>query len=71
MGGYTTVTYSSYVATWTSGDCTCTLDVVTGIFTVSGNGAMYDYVDAPDVPWVQFRPYIIKVVVDSGVTSVG
>lgn len=26
--------------TWTSGSCTCTLDDSTGVFTVTGNGAM-------------------------------
>lgn len=31
------------VYTWTSGDCTCTLDDVTGLFTVTGTGAMADY----------------------------
>lgn len=26
--------------TWTSGSCTCTLDDSTGVFTVTGTGAM-------------------------------
>ena len=37
-GNYTTLTYAPSVMTWTSGDCTCTFDDATGVFTVSGTG---------------------------------
>ena len=54
---------------WKSGDCTLTLS--NGTMTVSGNGAMADYVSNTDCPWNDNRNDITSVVVESGVTTVG
>ena len=54
---------------WTSGDCTVTLN--NGTLTVSGNGAMADYDNLSDLPWINNSGDITSVVVESGVTSVG
>lgn len=43
------------VQTWTSGDCTCTLDDATGVFTVSGTGAMADYANMYAMPWTDYK----------------
>lgn len=42
-----------------------------GVLTISGSGAMHDYDDPDDVPWAEYRDNINKVVIGSGVTSVG
>ena len=54
---------------WTSGECTVTLN--NGTLTVSGNGAMADYDNLSDLPWINNSGDITSVVVESGVTSVG
>ena len=66
-----------------SGSCgprlTWTLDTVTGVFTVSGNGAMYNYyeneyydgVNVTNVPWEKFSNLIKSVVIEDTVTSIG
>ena len=54
---------------WTSGDCTVTLS--NGTLTVSGTGAMADYDNLSDLPWINNSGDITSVVVESGVTSVG
>ena len=53
---------------WPSGDCTVTL--INGTLTVSGNGAMADYFNSSNRPWDNNRNDITSVVVESGVTSV-
>ena len=53
---------------WESGDCTVTLN--NGTLTVSGNGAMTDYINSSDRPWDDNSGDITSVVVESGVTSV-
>ncbi len=46
------------------------LDLVTGVLTISGTGAMADYVEqAP--PWYVFKGDITSVEIKSGVTSIG
>lgn len=42
-----------------------------GVLTVSGSGAMADYPAAADAPWYSRRAEITKIVVQSGVTSIG
>ena len=54
---------------WTSGDCTVTLS--NGTLTVSGKGAMADYIQSDNRPWDGNKGDITSVVVESGVTSVG
>ena len=38
---------------------------------IYGTGAMYDNSDADDVPWVNYSQQIKKLIVESGVTSIG
>ena len=56
--------------TWTSGDCTCTLDD-NGVFTVSGAGAMANYSLSSARPWHQSAQNIVSVVFEDGVTAIG
>ena len=54
---------------WTSGACTVTLN--NGTLTVSGKGAMADYVDPHNTPWSDYFDNIKTIVIESGVTSIG
>ena len=42
-----------------------------GVLTISGSGAMKDYSSTSSVPWYKDRTTITRVVVNSGVTSIG
>ncbi len=53
----------------TSGDITWNLDEE-GTLTISGEGAMSNY-SSNNMPWYDYRSAIYKVVVESGVTSIG
>ncbi len=53
---------------WTSGDCTVTLDA-DGLLTVSGEGAMANYTYGGAVPWSGYK--VKEVFVAYGVTSIG
>ncbi|MCC8155800.1 MAG: leucine-rich repeat protein [Oscillospiraceae bacterium] len=57
-----------------SGDCgdalAWTLDPA-GTLTVSGTGAMDDWVYNKDVPWYALRERVLRIVVEDGVTSLG
>ena len=60
----------------TTGSCgtnvTYTLNTDTGLLSISGTGAMYDYVNSSNLPpWYTNRTTIKEVVIDSGVTSIG
>ena len=55
---------------WESGDCTVTIDN-DGTLTVSGSGAMEDYVYSTDRPWFYMSDDIKRIVIEKGVTSVG
>jgi hypothetical protein len=46
---------------WTSGDCTVTLSDA-GVLTVSGTGAMADYVSEDSQPWKDLRSSITSIV---------
>lgn len=70
-GSYTTVTYSDVIKSWISRDCTCTLDMGTGEFEVSGNGNMEAYQTSDQIPWKDYRSDITRVVFNSGVLSIG
>ena len=63
-----------------SGSCgdnlTWTLDTKTGTLTISGTGAMKDYVRAYDnynqpAPWSTYRNSIVAIIIGNGVTSIG
>lgn len=54
---------------WTSGDCTVTLEGTT--LTVSGTGAMADYVNYELRPWHSNVGNITSIVIENGVTSIG
>ncbi|MCD8128722.1 MAG: leucine-rich repeat protein, partial [Oscillospiraceae bacterium] len=60
-------------ANTTSGTCgenvTWTLDMNTGVLTISGEGWMEDY--SGGVPWYSQRESITAVVIENGVTSIG
>ena len=47
-----------------------TWKVENGVLTISGAGAMEDY-SSGDAPWYDQREFIVKVVVEEGITSVG
>ena len=63
----------------TGGDCsaagdgsvTWSYDADTTTLTISGSGAMADYASASKTPWYSYRKTATKIVVESGVTSVG
>lgn len=60
--------YSSET-TWTSGEVTVTF--ADNTLTVSGNGAMMDYSSSDPAPWSNYRYFIQKIVLESGVTYIG
>ena len=56
--------------TWTSGECTVTLE--NGVLTVSGNGSMAHYINESSViPWYDSREQVTSIVVSNGVTNIG
>ena len=65
------------INTFCGDDLTWTL-TTGGVLTVSGTGEMYDYtlktegsVQISTAPWAQYSTYIQKVIISSGVTSIG
>ncbi len=61
-----------------TGDCTWTLiqnnddaENPTYTLTISGNGAMANYVFGSNIPWDGYRGKITKAVIENGVTSIG
>ncbi len=61
--------------TETSGVCgenlTWTLDLITGVLTISGSGDMYSYTYPDNAPWYSNVDSIKTVVINEGVTSIG
>ena len=55
----------------TTGDCIWTYEASTQTLTISGNGEMGYYYWEEDVPWCGFNTKINRVVIESGVTSIG
>lgn len=53
------------------GSVTWSYDADTTTLTISGKGAMADYASASKTPWYSYRKTATKIVVESGVTSVG
>ncbi len=70
------VTVSAFAKTY-SGKCgddvTWSLDTETGVLTISGTGAMYDYTYSNRSPWYSsyYRSSIILVIINDGVTTIG
>lgn len=58
---------------WTSGSCTLTINPISGLMTISGNGAMLDYPSTGSVPWHSWNggTLIRAIKVGSGVTKIG
>ena len=52
-------------------DLVWSFDPATGIITIEGEGAMWDYDSAKLLPWAAYASNIKKVVIKSGVTSLG
>ena len=50
---------------------TWSLDIETGVLTVSGTGDMYNYSVSEAAPWYSHQPYIKSVVIKDGATSIG
>ena len=50
---------------------TWSLDIETGILTISGTGDMYNYSVSEAAPWYSHQPYIKSVVIKDGATSIG
>ena len=63
-----TAVTGAWAESWTSGACTVTLEGT--ILTVSGSGAMGDYVGGGQ-PWKDYRTSISSIVIEDGVTRIG
>ena len=70
-------TVDDSAASTVSGDCSATdgssvkWNLTNGTLTISGKGRMYyDYNKASDVPWVDYKDEIQKIVVEEGVTFI-
>ena len=65
----------SYKVIAPSGSCgenvTWSLNLSTGVMTISGNGAMANYRSLSEIPWCSNRNVITSVVIESGVTTIG
>lgn len=48
-----------------------TLDISSGVLTISGKGDMTDYEQAADAPWYEQKDVITEIVVEEGITSIG
>ncbi len=61
----------NYIASGTCGDNLTWALSENGTLTISGTGEMYDYSEADDVPWDDYRYSMNAIVVHDGVTSIG
>lgn len=52
-------------------DIRFSMDMDTGVLTISGSGDMPEFADRTAAPWNIFAAHITKVVINEGVTSVG
>lgn len=48
-----------------------TLDISSGVLTISGSGEMADYEQMYDAPWFALKHVITEIVVEEGITSIG
>ena len=69
IGVFSIPSSAAEVASGTTGDCTWTFDDATGTLTVSGEGAMADYINGSQ-PWYSYKDSIKTVIVTKGVTSI-
>ncbi len=61
-----------YIDNGTLGEnLTWTLDMESGVLTISGTGFMDNKDSAIDKPWYEYQEQITKVVIEEGVTSIG
>ena len=72
--------YASKITSTVEGSCgtnaTWSLNLATGVMTISGTGAMTDYTynanTGGNMPWWNnYRPYIQSIVVEDGITRIG
>lgn len=73
-GGNTYLYYDlGTTQSWTSGSCTLTINPISGLMTISGDGAMLDYPSTGSVPWHSWNggTLIRAIKVGSGVTKIG
>ena len=52
-------------------DSVWSMDPETGVLTISGSGAMYDYSLEDEAPWSDYGLQIKTVVIDDGITHIG
>ena len=64
-----TAVTGAWAESWTSGDCTVTLEGTT--ITVSGTGAMANYEDPSEQPWNGYAGDIETLIIEDGVRSIG
>ena len=68
-------TYTAEFATEVSGTCGTNVqwsyNGCTHVLTISGTGAMADFVADADCPWYQYRTQIYTINIDEGVTTIG
>jgi hypothetical protein len=64
---------AGFAQTGATGDCTWTLTGSAGNYTltISGNGAMENYIYSSVLPWSSYRSDIKTLIVESGVTTIG
>ena len=61
-----------YLRTGTCGEnVTWSLNIETGVLTISGAGTMEDYDAGYDTPWYQYRGSVFAIEIGEGVTSIG
>ena len=74
-GNNITITCTIEPAPNPSGECgenlTWELNTSTGVLTITGSGAMYDWTSDTERPWYSLRAQITSVVLPSGITSLG
>lgn len=59
------------MASGTTGTLTWDFNESTGVFAISGSGAMDDYSRGADVPWVDINSNITSIEINEGVTHIG
>ena len=70
IGSWVTVHCVNY-GSGTCGDSLTWLMDNDGVLTISGSGKMTDYTYGARAPWAQYRKQVTKIVLESGVTSIG
>jgi len=63
--------FSSSVSGTCGDNLTWTLSAVTQELTISGTGAMYDFIYTSDIPWYPYKDYVTIVNIEEGVTNIG